>query len=442
MNQTVGTDHTRSASTTYAQLTHRAARAIGGASLAVLLDRYSAPRHDPPAEVAAVRDVAAALVHLGTILRSSPAGSTVGRRTAGSGRDAVLIDDLRRVARARDWEAAHPGAGAAADLDRAATLIRAAADLWATHHRPDGGPRSPEAARMRHPSMRGAASRQWRCLVTLAADAAAVVSAEAQRHDRGIDGLSEISGFPRPTAGNPADPGARLLNVTVARPAVPAGQEPVVELAGRVERLRRRMWLFARTGDAPAAVHTNTALIATAVHGAAAAAHERAAIAGPAGASRRRHLQARADAQRGLDNWKHVAAHVRCLRTPHPVTHPIQVERLDIERLIGRVLPVRASPMPGQIAWELSRIARLFDEVATYCVQTIRLDHEHGQVLLVGRAIPTEALPRRPDLLHARLHDRVVVVPPISMNRLLMAYDVMTRSGPSGSAPPASPPAA
>jgi hypothetical protein len=117
-----------------------------------------------------------------------------------------------------------------------------------------------------------------------------------------------------------------------------------------------------------------------------------------------------------------VAAQVRALRTPHPSTHPIQIERLDIDRLLRRAAPSGLPLTRPEVGWSLSRLADSFAEVAGHNAGALRAAQDAGDLLLVGRAIPTEALPRRPDLLEARLTDQVIPAPTTVITRLEASY--------------------
>ena len=92
----------RPSTTTYAQLTERAARCIARAHVSVSMDATEG-RRPSASDVSAHHDLAAALVHLGeTLTRPLASGSRrPGRRRGGP--DARLLRSLEAVARARDW---------------------------------------------------------------------------------------------------------------------------------------------------------------------------------------------------------------------------------------------------------------------------------------------------------------------------------------------------
>ncbi|HYN55833.1 MAG TPA: hypothetical protein VES03_01425 [Motilibacterales bacterium] len=432
----------RRTTTTYAQLTERAARRIARAHVLTTLDRIDHPRC-PAWDVAAHRDLAAALVHLGRTLTRPLAGSapTLPRRRRG-GPDARLLRSLESLAGARDWSEPVPAEGPAAALAEAAFLIRSAADLWATHHSTDGHPRSPEASRMRHPSTLGAASREWRTLVSLTSQTAAVVASGAPAGALTDNDLAVLREFPRPREDPESPAPVGLLDLTVARPGIRPGQRPLDELADRVDRLRHLAWTLAEVGSAPATVLGNLAAIARAVHRAAAHAHQSLALAASSDRERDRHLEEARISAEAQSMWQDVAGQVRELRTPHASAHPIQIERLDIDRLLSRAVPSGARLTRPEVGWALSRIAGAFTEIAAQNARALRTAHDRGDLLLVGRAIPTEALPRRPDLLEARLRDQVIPAPTVVVTRLESTYRALARRPRAALAPEISPPAA
>jgi hypothetical protein len=240
--------------------------------------------------------------------------------------------------------------------------------------------------------------------------------------------ITELRRFPRPRGESRAPAAAPgLLDLTVARPGIRPGQPPLTELADRVRRLRHLAWTLAETGSAPATVQGNLAAIGIALHRAAGHAHRSSATGAAMGPTRDRHLAAAARAEAGETRWREVATQVRALRTPHPSTHPIQIERLDIDRLLSRVAPSDRVVRP-EVGWSLSRIAESFSEVAAHNATALRSAQDAGDLLLLGRAIPTDALPRRPDLLQARLSDQVVPAPTTVITRLEASYRAIATS--------------
>jgi hypothetical protein len=221
-----------------------------------------------------------------------------------------------------------------------------------------------------------------------------------------------------------------MLDLTVARPGIRPGQLPLDELADRVARLRRLAWTLAEVGTAPTTVHGNTAAIAIAVLRATARAHRSLADQAPDESTRASHRGAAARAEEGEARWRAVAEQVRALRTPHPSAHPIQIERLDIDRLLSRVAPSGVPLSRPEVGWALSRIASQFTTIAELNADALSAAHDRGDLLLLGRAIPTSALGRRPDLLEARLTDQVIPAPSAVVAALVANYRAIARVAP------------
>lgn len=436
-------DPTRRSTTTYSQLTGRAARCIARAGIEAVRKPTGSTRWDA-LDVSAHHDLADALVHLAATL-AKPLDSTPSapaRRRRG-GPDARLIRALEEVAQPRRWGAPTPSDGPGAELAHAARLIRTAADLWSTHHNADGSPRSPEASRMRHPSTLGAASREWRTLVALTAEAADAMAGRDRPDDPDEPAFASLRALPRPRSEATGTVTAEgLLDLTVARPGIRPGQPPLDELSERVARLRHLAWTLSQVGSAPSTVHGNLAAIGIALHHAALTAHLSLAERAPIRPIRDRHLEAAERAASGESRWREIAEQVRALRTPHPSTHPIQIERLDIDRLLRRAAPSGTPLSRPEVGWALSRVAESFTEVATHNAIALRAAQERGDLLLLGRAIPTDALPRRPDLLAARLTDQVIPAPTAVVARLESAYRAIARGTTEPLSPDVSPPAA
>ena len=452
--------------TTYSDLTREAAGHLGRAL--VLIDslrtspgtnRGGGLAQSPEVQrgAAAHRDLTDALTHLGrTLLDPRGADRGPGRSRARLGRssDRMLLTDLEQRAEARDWEAPRPtGTSPAAALDRAARLTRAAADLWATHHSPTGEPRSPEASLMRHPSMLGAATREWRELVVVAgaiadqllalADSLPAVGSPTQEPVRGEahtaehpatqlrrDDLRGLADYPSPAPG-PRSAGYRPIHsaatsltwvdLGVARPGRRRASDPLMALQDRVDHLCRVAWMLADSGTAPIPVLANTAAIGVMLATATEKAHRDRSAGVGAPMDRDQHLKAEA-AARATRRWSEVARQVANLRSAHPSANPIQVERIDIARLLDQVAVTERAPGAPSPADALTAALDSYGRVAQHLTLAVRRAQEKGEIFIRGRAVPTEVLSRRPDLLEAKLADRVVETPSTVVRRLERAY--------------------
>ena len=248
---------------TYAELTHVAGRRLARALVAIESRGPREPRSNGSA--AAYRDLADALAHLGSrLVTPIPRVPASGRSTrVRRGPDTHLLASLREVAQARNWDHPHPVEGIAADLDRAAVLLRAAADLWATHHTPDGHPRSIEGSRMRHPATLGAALREWRWMVTLSAALAGALAdhGSVPNLPADPDDHRELASFPLP-AGGMARAGTARAGTARRPPQPDTGLSPETA-AGRSSPIRTpehrpirrdRHGVQVRPGPGPAAL--------------------------------------------------------------------------------------------------------------------------------------------------------------------------------------------
>ncbi|MGB8021768.1 MAG: hypothetical protein WCF04_11120, partial [Candidatus Nanopelagicales bacterium] len=159
--------------------------------------------------------------------------------------------------------------------------------------------------------------------------------------------------------------------------------------------------------------------------------------------SRRDALSAAADgAARRSEAWRVVAEQIAALRTPHPANHSIQMERIQIERILRHVTTTgAATPMPAT-AEALVRLVHCFDDIARYNVLGLRGAHSRGDVLIAGRAVPREVIAQRDDLLRARLTDTAVRAPRMSVRRVERAYRAVTDLSLSQRTPGLDPPAA
>ncbi len=384
--------------------------------------------------LAAHADLTSALVHLRRTLDATPVAgppASGASATEKRGRGPRTLRDLERRACPRPWEVPPPVTGPAAPIAEAARLIRTAADLWATHQTPTGQPRSREGSRMRHPATLGAATREWAALVALAADTARATVAMGRLAGLPEELLTPALDYPRPP--DSAGLATGSVDLGVARPSVRAGRG-LVELEDRIERLRTLAWSLSERGDAPVSVHRNIAAIGVLLHRAAATAHARVCgarlAAVPDGDAPDREGRPGADphrialqrAERGARQWEAVESLIAPLRTTHPAAHPVQVERLDIERLLTGLPPARGDDESRAAAWTLSRVAESFAEVARFNAHALHAAHEDGELHMLGRGIPNHALPRRPDLVRARLTDALIPAPTAAVRQIEGAY--------------------
>jgi hypothetical protein len=201
------------------------------------------------------------------------------------------------------------------------------------------------------------------------------------------------------------------------------------------------VWQLAEAGSAPAPILANVAAVGMAVAQAAEATHRRASAAAPPGPARDGHLDAAEAALRSRSLWRAVATQIEPLRTPHPSTSAVQIQRAELIRALARLAGAPAEVLEPT-AWGLSLVSRKYAEVADLAPRALRAAHERGEVYLLGRALPNEALTRRPDLLQAKLAGQVVPAPTVVVRRVEAAFRAIVRERSNASAGGGSSPAA
>ena len=381
-------------STTFSSLMDRAALA---------LDRAAADGHTVGIDAEAAwahQQVVGALNHLSQTLTRTAQGQDAEPQarpnpSAGSPRDhspALLAEGTSR------------------DLHRAAQLIHAAADLWSTHQTPTGAPRSPEAARMRHPAVLGAAMRRWR---GLAARASALTPAGAGPTGH-IDCEPAASAHVRPDSGSR---GSRLthgdpLAIPVARPRFRPGGAPLDELSGRIAALRQYAWQLCERQIAPAVVLRNLAELGVLV-----STGSRMTCA----LGRDGHGEGCPGHDMAPEAWNAVRRALSPIRSAHPTTHVIQVELVQVARRVEEVLALhRRGAQHDEVC--LCRFAAPLTDVATFSARAVRVSHSRGDLYVTGRGIPGSLTSKHPDLLRAKLEGGVVPAPTEAIRQALRAY--------------------
>lgn len=313
---------------------------------------------------------------------------------------------------ARNGRAELPAESPAHDLLRAAQLIHAAADLWSTHQSPTGSPRSPEAARMAHPSVLGAAMRRWRDLAAKANTVAAAVDGRAIC----VDSLSADSGCAQRPKQTTRDP----LAIPVARPPLRAGGAPLDELSGRIAALRHYAWHLSERQVAPAVVLRNLAEVGVLVSRGslvtcAPGRKEHWANPPHRGAARC------AGHDRAAEAWCAVRRSLSPIRSAHPATHVIQVELMQVARRVEEVLVLhRRGAKHDEVC--LSQLAAALNDVALYSARAVRRAHSRGDLYVTGRGIPGSLASKHPDLLRAKLEGGIVPAPTAAVRQVLRSY--------------------
>lgn len=381
--------------TTFSSLNAKAQQHLGAA--ATLLTSEDASE-DANTLCAHHADLTDALADLGqTILGDRP----VARRTL----DRRTIDVLRQGAVAAPWldRPAAEVSSPSQHLAAAARAIRASSDLWATHHCALGRPRSPEASRLRHPSVLGTAIRHWRELVCASHDIARhLADLDTFEDEIAAEVRSFLSSYPRPHTSVQAVPD---LPLALARPPRQLSIDPFVAVSQQVDRIHRHVWGLADAQLITAAVLMNVAAIGMQLTRAWAQVEEPDSP----------------EPQNALGLWAEASAQLTVVRTPDPARTVLQVERLELARLLERCesstgrWPHRARE---DKAVALREACSEYERVAAICAKAVRHLSRSGDLYVTGNSLPGELISRRPDLIAHKLSDTVLPAPPLVARRL------------------------
>ncbi len=387
--------------------------------------------------VAAHQDLSHALTHLARIVGGT--GIPGGDASLPKGGLGLVVGALGRVAAQSPWDASPPRSPVPSAIADAARLIRAAADLWATHQASDGSPRSPEACRLRHPSTLAAAWREWSSLARHAASVADVLRDRAVSLGVEEAKLAGVTAYPREQS-NDTDRVLHPVDVSVARPPVRTNGGPAAELSDRLSRLRALAWELSRTGRAPAHVLRHLASIGTVV--------SRTAASGPAGSDPfacgdRALRQAVARESLRTRAWDSALKALAPIITLHETRSSLQLERLRINELCTALTRGRPDMDRATLGYSLSALAEFYAQVARLNADALLRAHARGDVLIRGRAIPGETIGRRADVLRAKLLDTAAPAPSSCIAQIELRYHaVINPDHRAGRHPIAGPPAA
>ncbi len=380
---------------------------------------------------AAHRDLTHALAHLGSTLLGLGSVSTLAaaRPSGPADSDRRLVMLLARRAVLHDWEQPPAEVGTTADrLAQAARALRAAADLWATHHTQVGEARSPEASRMRHPAMLGAAVREWRGLVVMARAMADQLSHHSRASGRRAPLYRDLIGYPVPRDGGPTSE-ARVIDLTVARPARRRSSDPLIEIEERTTQLRALAWRMSQAGMAPVDLLANAAAIAVVLANAAERTSRSAARLDPDAAPA--HLLAADRAAAQGRAWRAVGPLLHDLRSPLRPSPALVTERRDLETLVERAAAATGTTSRAdEVADVLVRASDRFADVAAYLALALRRARGRRAVLLSGRALTHTMLGKKDKLLTAKVRDQVVVAPDRIVVSIEQALRAAAETGP------------
>ena len=381
--------------TTFSSLNAKAQQHLSAA--ASLLISGGEPE-DPRKLTAHHADLTDALAHLGqTIIGDRP--------NARPTRDRRLIDELRQGGVAAPWleRPTTQVTTASGHIAAAARAVRASSDLWSTHHCALGKPRSPEASKLRHPSVLGPAMRHWRALVCASHDIARhLILLDTFEDGMAAEARSFLASYPRPSASESA---VLDLPLALARPPRLRAADPLVAITEQVDRIHRHVWGLAEKRAITAAVLMNVAAIGMQLTRAWAQ-FEDPEDPGPLS---------------HLELWADAAAQLTTVRTPDSGRTVLQLERLELARLLVRCEGAGGRGLQRtseEKAAALRAVCAEYGRVATLCAKAVRHLSRSSDLYVTGDSVPGEVISRRPDLISHKLSGGVLPAPPLVSRRL------------------------
>jgi hypothetical protein len=399
----------------YGQLLHDAGQHILTASVALEGQRFANKAAAARATTVYV-DVLHALGRHGQQLLGFDSRFRPIRVAGNDPRDAIaarLVDHLAHVGR-RDLGTRTRNPPVSSAWVAAASSVRAATDLLATHQDQFGGWRSPSAALLEDASMRAAAFGELAAVTIPVASAATSLGLRAGQ--AGIDWaeveelvpatgpLLEVALEAR-SLGGLAGFGAPLAELGVARPAVRFG-DPVVELGDRLARLHRMAWQLTREEQVGACTLADFSVAGVLVHDYAGQLMRDvgASKGSPVDLGARRGL---ARLEEGGAAWRLVHLHVRQLRTTTPALVGLRADVVAVRQLLDELVVLPGASASRRLKAVVVGGARGFGDVARWNLQVVDQLDRRGQLLVPGRFLTGNEVSDHPVLVEAKLKGRM-----------------------------------
>ena len=435
--------------TRYGDLLHDAAARIGAAEWLLAAERLPGPLAGLHA-AHAYRDLLQAAHRHGWHLLGGDA-RLAALRSAGrvDPRDAAAVrflDATGAVARRSvGGGVSSPRSGPIAEAWAAAAYrLRLASDLLATHRDPGGVARGPAAALLDQPAVRavglGALARAT-TVVAGAADPLALrlretgVSWPRVRRlvPRTADLLAASELLHRLCSGSSGAAG-ELASLEVARPPLRT-DHPVHELADRLARLHRGAWQLARTRDVGVACLLDYAALGVVLHG------HTAALLGTQGATDAEMTpdgpaaRAIGPIERAGAAWKETYRRLRGLRTATPGSPALHGDLMRVRDLMRDLAPppatggaATAGTIDRLLLATLNGGVRSLGDIAGWNAHVLDDLAARGQLYVSAATVTGDQVADREALVPAKLHRRVVRVPPVQISALRDCYQTVRAS--------------
>ncbi|OIQ80462.1 hypothetical protein GALL_377800 [mine drainage metagenome] len=342
--------------------------------------------------------------------------------------------------------------GLTSHWSRAARFVRAASDLIAVHHDPNGHPRSPDAALIEAPGPRATA------LATVGDLASAMLAMEdalalraiqagipGTQVRRQLPGMGNVSTHARDAAtgrGTSVEMGS-LDDVGLLGNPIRTS-DPIVELSDRLLRLRRMSWELVSHPDNSIGTLRDLATAGVAIHAHAAAFYGADVVHSPQTRVLDPATQALLDHGR---TWQDLTVRLRPFITPAPCDDVVRDDLVAVGHLLQNLAPLTGPTTGGATRLSeratgaaLNGAVQVMADIAEWNARTFtRLAHS-GQLHITARALTGDDVTNDPTLAAAKLAGRLVTAPESATSRITELYDVVQHHPMRAIAPGYTPP--
>ena len=327
--------------------------------------------------------------------------------------------------------------GLTSHWSRAAKFVRAASDLIAVHHGPNGHPRSPDAALIEDPGPRATALAKVgdlaRAMLALE-DALALRAIQAgipgTQVRRQLPGMGHVRTYARDaaTGRGPAIETRSLDDVGLLGNPIRTS-DPIVELSDRLLRLRRMSWELVSHPDHSVGTLRDLATAGVAIHAHAAAFYGADVVHSP-------QTRVLDPATQGLlehgRTWQDLTVRLRPFITPAPCDQTVRDDLVAVGHLLQTL-----APLSGPTAGRASRLSergtgaalngavQVMADIAEWNAQTFTRIAHSGQLHIPARALTGDDVTDEPTLATAKIAGRLVTAPESATSRITELYDVV-----------------
>ena len=336
---------------------------------------------------------------------------------------------------------------------RAAKFVRAASDLIAVHHGPNGHPRSPDAALIENPGPRATALARVgnlaRAMLAME-DALALRAIQAgipgTQVRRQLPGMGHVRTHARDAAtrGNGVSIETGSLDDVGLLGNPIRTSDPIAELSDRLLRLRRMSWELVSHPDHSIETLRDLATAGVAIHAHAAAFYGADVVHSPQTRVLDPATQALLEHGR---TWQDLTVRLRPFITPAPCDDVVRDDLVAVGHLLQALAPLTGPTTGGATRLSeratgaaLNGAVQVIADIAEWNAQTFtRLAHS-GQLHIPARALTGDDVTNDPTLATAKLTGRLVTAPESATSRVTELYDVVQHHPMRAIAPGYTPP--